>query len=96
MKYIKKLTEDCFSHIWEFENLGHLHYELVKMEDLKKNDTVICLDGISRTVGPNILKHSAFMGTTLCGEPSRFGRVLVKRILFQRCTGKDMRFVTQV
>jgi hypothetical protein len=96
MENIKKLTIDCFSSKNEFDNLGHLHYELVKMEDLKKGDTVICLDGISRTVGPSILKHVAFMGTTLCGEPSRFGRVLVKRILFQRGTGKPMRFVTQV
>lgn len=43
-------------------------------------DTVICRDGLIRTVGRNNIKRDSFMGVTLFGDSYNLGTILVNKI----------------
>lgn len=62
---------------------GQYCYELesVHISEIKVGDTILCGDGIMRTVCRNNITHN-FSGICLFGDPYRLGTVPVKRMKF--------------
>lgn len=53
----------------------------VHISTIVNGDTIICRDGIIRTVGRNNIKRDSFMGVTLFGDSYNLGTILVDKIL---------------
>lgn len=53
----------------------------VNISTIVNGDTIICRDGIIRTVGRNNIKRDSFMGVTLFGDSYNLGTILVDKIL---------------
>lgn len=52
----------------------------VHISTIVNGDTIICRDGIIRTVGRNNIKRDSFMGVTLFGDSYNLGTILVNKI----------------
>jgi hypothetical protein len=55
----------------------------VHIDTIKCGDTVLCKDGITRTVGNSNIKHGQFMGTTLFGDSYMLGHELVQKVIIK-------------
>lgn len=53
----------------------------VHISTIVNGDTIICRDGLIRTVGRNNIKRDSFMGLTLFGDSYNLGTILVDKIL---------------
>lgn len=53
----------------------------VHISTITNCDTIICRDGVIRTVGQNNIKRDSFMGITLFGDSYNLGTILVDKIL---------------
>lgn len=53
----------------------------VHISTITNGDTIICRDGVIRTVGHNNIKRDSFMGITLFGDSYNLGTILVDKIL---------------
>lgn len=49
---------------------------------IREGDTVVCPDGLHRTVNKKDIKSGGFMGITLWGDSYRMGTVLVERVVY--------------
>jgi len=52
----------------------------VHISEIRVGDTIICLDGYERTVGPQNIKKDKFMGVTLFGDSYKLGTIKVKKV----------------
>lgn len=60
-------------------------YEILNVhkDDIKVGDTILCSDGIMRTVSRNNIT-SGFCGTCIFGEPYNLGLLPVKKVILKR------------
>ena len=56
---------------------------LCHINDIKPWDTIICCDGIERTVCSSNIKYSEFMGKSIFGDSWRLGTKLVIKIIME-------------
>lgn len=64
-------------------------YEIrnVHKDDIKVGDTILCLDGIMRTVSRNDITNG-FCGTCILGESYRLGSLPVKKVIIKKAITK--------
>lgn len=55
--------------------------KLVNKEDIQIGDTILCKDGILRTVCRNNITNVGFMGLCLFGDSYRVGYEKVKKVI---------------
>lgn len=55
--------------------------EKVHISLVKEGDTIVCTDGIERTVNRKDIK-TGFMGISLWGDSYRMGTLLVERVVY--------------
>lgn len=61
-------------------NLSKYKTEEVHISTIKNGDTIICSDGVVRTVSEKFIKRG-FMGITLYGDSYNLGTIFIKKIL---------------
>ena len=55
----------------------------VHISTIKAGDTILHLDGLTRTVCENNIRRGGFMGTSLFGDCYKLGKISVKKVLIE-------------
>ena len=61
-------------------DLSKYKIEEVHISNIKQGDTIICSDGVVRTVSKKFIKRG-FMGITLYGDSYNLGTIPIKKLI---------------
>ncbi|MNG66056.1 hypothetical protein D3C71_344020 [compost metagenome] len=56
----------------------------VHISTISIGDSIICNDGLERTIGKGNIKRDSFLGISILGDTYRFGRLPVKKVIYEK------------